>query len=53
MEGVKRERENAVENERNREMEILVLFFILKFCLTLTYSGTSGSGGKVWPPLVM
>jgi len=45
MEGVKREREKVAENERNREMEIL--FFVLKFCITLTYSGTSGSGGKV------
>jgi len=45
MEGVKREREKAVENERNREMEIVL--FVLKFYITLTYSGTSGSGGKV------
>jgi len=30
-----------------------MLFFVLKFYVTLTYSGTSGSGGKVWPPLVM
>jgi hypothetical protein len=46
----KRETE-AVENEINRDMDIL--FFVLQFYITLTYSGTSGSGGKLWPRLVM
>jgi hypothetical protein len=50
MEGVEREKA-TVENERNREMEIL--YFVLKFYITLTYSDTSGSGGKVWPRLVI
>jgi hypothetical protein len=50
MEGVAQDKATE-ENERNREMEIL--YFVLKFYITLTYPGTSRSGGKVWPHLVM